>query len=92
MNQEIEIRFDEILYPQQAVQRVLSKYTNEFYIQMRKEDNSIIVSIENKEKQWKDKHFEKMLKNEILEETVRMQIEEETKDIRTQLFQAAIKP
>ena len=88
---ELTVHFDENVYAKQAVQRVLANYTDDFYIQIKEDNHEMIALVESKEKEWNPKRLEKELFNRALEETVRLEIEEETKEIRNQLFQNAMK-
>ena len=87
---ELTVRFDENVYAKQAVQRVLAEYTDDFFIQIKEDNHEMVAVVESKEKEWNTKKLEKELFNRVLEETVRLGIEEETKEIRNQLYQKAI--
>ncbi len=93
MSQEknLTVHFDENVFAKQAVQRVLAEYVDDFYIQIKENNHEMIVTVESKEKEWSPKRLEKELFNRVLEETVRLGIEEETKEIRNELYQKAIK-
>ena len=87
----LEISFDKGIFSTFAIQRVLEGYTKEFYITMKDEDDKIFVSMEEKDKNSDLSVMKKEIMNQVLEEEVRIKLEEETKKIRESIFQNAMK-
>ncbi len=86
----IKISFDKDTYSYDAIKRVLSTYTEEFYIHFQETNDSVMVSLESKSEKSYPKQIEKEIRNQVLEESVRVRIEEETKEIREQLIKSAM--
>lgn len=89
-NKSAQIIFEKDIYSIEAIKRALSDYTDSIFIKIEECDEGIRVNLEAKE----DVDIKKMLKelyNSVLEEDVRYNIENETKNIRDMVYEKALK-
>ena len=86
----IKITFDKHLYSCIALKRVLETYNDVIYTNLTQDDTNIIVEVEPKDNCYDLTNFDKEIKNRVLDEEQRMNIELETMNIRDSMFKAAM--
>lgn len=87
---ETKLIFSSDVYSITAIKRVLSNYTNQFFVKIEEEKNQITVLLESKNNDGNTKQVVKEMYNKILEEDIRYGIECETKSIRNLMYEKAM--
>jgi len=83
------ILFDKKTYNLMAIKRTLVYFNDAIYYELNQNDDNIIIEIESKNDDIDLSIITKDIKNKVIDEEVRMSIENETKDIRDSLIKYA---
>jgi His-Xaa-Ser system protein HxsD len=84
------VSFEKQLYDLMAIKRVFTNYSDCIFINLSQDKDNYLVEIESKENDIDMHKLVKDIKNKILEEEVRINIENETKIIRDSIFKRAM--
>ena len=85
-----KITFDKTIFNVDAIKRALINYSNDLYFSISQDDNNYLVEYENKNNTDNTSMFIKEIKNKVLEEDVRIKIEEKTGYIRNMMYEKAM--
>ncbi len=97
-NGSAKLYIDSKLYSASIVERALKNFLEIIYANLGEEENSIVLEIELKEELKQDdkqnikeiERIAKELNNSIIEEKIRVEIENETKTIRDSIYKKAM--
>ena len=84
------VSFEKQLYDLMAIKRVFTNYSNCIFINLSQDKDNYLVEIESKENDIDMHKLVKEIKNKVIEEEVRINIENETKIIRDSIFKRAM--
>jgi len=86
---ENQIVFNKNVYSIKAIKRVLANYTDDLFFKLNENDKDFIVDIEIKNTSKDTTLLLKNIQNEVLEEDIRINIENETQELRELIFKKA---
>ena len=87
---KLKLFFDKNVYSIVAVKRVLSYYTDVFFVRIEEKQNHVIAWLENKNCSEDLLYISKEIYNKVLDEDVRYQIERETQKVRDLMYEKAM--
>ncbi len=84
------IFFDKQLYDLMAIKRVIAEYSDSFFSSLSQDDKNYLLEIEPKNNCGDWSKIVKDIKNKVVEEEVRISVENDTKDIRELIYKKAM--
>ncbi len=85
-----KIIFDLNVYKLDAVKRSIGYFCDVAYFALQQDGNNVVVEINAKNDNEDLNHISMEIKNKVIEEDIRLGVEEETKTIRDSIYKKAL--